>query len=147
APERAPRSPAPNTALWDRAARSPGKFRRHHRGEEASSKCNRSRSGSEIARKSISAYQVNCSVKFISGCPPSEAVRGSEFTFPNVCGFLKSTLVVGGLKLYVLSAFWKSHRSCILKRSLSEKFFCAEPCAHCKGVPVTILRPACPGVK
>ena len=29
-------------------------------------------------------YQVNCSVKFISGCPPSEAVHGPEFTFPNV---------------------------------------------------------------
>ena len=53
-------------------------------------------------------------VRFMSGWPPSEAVVGSPVTLPNCCGLRKSTVTLGGLKLYVLNAFCMSQRSCTL---------------------------------
>ena len=52
------------------------------------------------------------SVRFIRGCPPNEAVRGSSCQLAEIsadCG--NRRLWWAAVKLYVLRAFWKSQRS------------------------------------
>ena len=63
---------------------------------------------------------------FINGWPPSDAVRGSVDSLANVRGFLKSTVVVGVLKLYVFRQFWKSQRNLADSFSVILKPFEAE---------------------
>jgi Tfp pilus assembly protein PilF len=48
---------------------------------------------------SLPHYQVNCSVRFMSGSPPMDAVRWSLSSLPNDAGFLKVTESEGGSKL------------------------------------------------
>src|SRR5574341_1435775 len=100
------------------------------------------RGGNAVVR-----YQVNVTCKSISGIPPQFAVRWSELIFPKLLGFWRSTVVVGASKLKVFSTLLKSQRIWNLNRSPNGMFFFAEQVDHTSGSPVTMLRPALPGVK
>src|SRR5882672_3976624 len=70
-----------------------------------------------------------------------------DVIFPNVWGLRKSTTDDGGLKKGYLNGAVKSARSIPLMRSVTGMLFARANWCHNMPGPLTIFRPACPGVK
>src|SRR3954465_13333136 len=79
----------------------------------------------------------------LAGVPSSE---GLVETFPNVCGFVKFTVVFGADRLYHLNGFWKSKRKVAVRRSFTFHSFDAENWQSMKGGRSKVLRPTLPTV-
>ena len=85
------------------------------------------------------------------GVPPHKDVLGPAVSFAKVVGFLKSTTVVGAVKLNLSKSIFctecMSTRRVKLNLSLNFRTFCPDESMANIGGPPTLSRPQVPAVK